>query len=502
MWKLLIFFVALQAGAAASQSPVFKFGLLSEPHSLDPQSTSTLGGNYLFQNLYRGLYSYNSRRGLVKAGAKSCERSKDELTCKLNSAHHWSDGTQIKASDYVRSFRHLIDPSTRSPQVELILSLKNAKEILSGKLPPARLGVTAVDDSTLKFEFAYDDPEFEFKLINPSLSPRPASGILEREQSPKMLFSGPYKVESWMPGHYVRAVANTNYGLPSNPKRPPFEALFLEDDTASLDLYEHGELSFLRRLPLNEVPRFRSRKDFIRKPMARWDYMGFGPELKDHPNLREALALSMDYAGFNKLFENKSPPGCPGLNPKLMDRTRCLKFDPARAKKLLRQEKNIPPLTLWYSQMGGDDLTRMAEWIQGQWKKNLGLTVELKSEEQLVYLRHLRANAPTIFLKGIGLDRPTCLAAMELFSQEQPENYIHYNDAGFEKRLQALRAAKTDSTRKVACRKAVEYFRDSYRSVAFGQRYFFILVGPEFTGWDLNEVNQLDLSELSSEPTQ
>ncbi|MDT9106166.1 hypothetical protein RSW49_24840, partial [Escherichia coli] len=76
----------------------------------------------------------------------------------------------------VNAFNRLMDPASKSPQIELVMSLKK---------------VVAVNDSTLRFEFKKDDPEFEFKLVNPALSPWPPTGILEREESVKMLFSGP-----------------------------------------------------------------------------------------------------------------------------------------------------------------------------------------------------------------------------------------------------------------------------------------------------------------------
>jgi ABC-type oligopeptide transport system substrate-binding subunit len=88
------------------------------------------------------------------------------------------------------------------------------------------------------------------------------------------------------------------------------------------------------------------------------------------------------------------------------------------------------------------------------------------------------------------------LAAMELFSKENPENYIHLKDDGFEKILAELRTATSESARKNACRRSSEYLIDQHRIVPMGELYFTMLINPRFRDWDLNELNQLDLTDL------
>jgi ABC-type oligopeptide transport system substrate-binding subunit len=225
--------------------------------------------------------------------------------------------------------------------------------------------------------------------------------------------------------------------------------------------------------------------------------MGFGPQLTDHPHLREALSRALDYDGFLKLFDTKTSIGCPGVPSKFLDRVTCLKYSPEKARAALKLDKDTPKLEFNFSRAGGDDMARGAEWFQGQWKKNLNLTVELNAEEQAVYLRILKLNTPVIFRKGVGLDRPTCLAAMELFTKDHPENYIKLNDPEFDKLVKHLRDEKTEHGRKVACRKASEYLTSTHRILPLGEMFFTMLVNPKFTGWDLNELNHLDLTDLA-----
>ncbi|HMN70221.1 MAG TPA: peptide ABC transporter substrate-binding protein, partial [Bdellovibrionales bacterium] len=180
----------------------------------------------------------------------------------------------------------------------------------------------------------------------------------------------------------------------------------------------------------------------------------------------------------------------------LSGRVGCMKFDKSRAARALKESGFNGKLEMGFSRMGGDDIARGAEWFQGQWKRHLGLTVELQSEEQAVYLRQLKVKPPAIFRKGVSLDRPTCLAGLEVFTKGNPENYIRFEDAKYEELVNELRRAKGEGKRRIACRKAVEHLLFTRRLIPLGEMYFTILVDPLYTGWDLNELNQLDLSRL------
>lgn len=483
--------------ATAAKPPPFRFHLFSESHGLDPQLTSSASGNYLFHCLYRGLFSYHSRKGLVPVGASSCTRGEKSLTCRLRPERRWSNGEPIVAAQYVAAFRRLIDPANASPQADILFSLKNARAIWAGKKKPEELGVLAPDGHSLRFEFERDDPEFEYKLIHPALSPLPPGGYPSPAESSHLVTSGPYKITRWKAGSYIHFEPNPY--SPSADQRPPAEAWFVDDDSAALHLYEAGRLDFLRRLTANEIPRFKKSPEFHQIPMARFDYIGFGPELAGKKHLRRALVEAIEFPTFLKMIDTLSPPGCPSLPSRYMDKVTCRHFDPAQAKAELAREPGAggaKTLEFHFSRMGGEDVARAAEWLQGQWKKNLGLSVRLQPEEQGVYLKHLRARPPAIFRKGVGLDRPTCLAALEIFTDSNPENYIRLQDAEFKRLVGRVKDAGTETARRRACRKAVDYLIASDRLIPLGEMFFTVLAKPRFTGWDLNELNQLDLSDL------
>jgi len=176
-----------------------------------------------------------------------------------------------------------------------------------------------------------------------------------------------------------------------------------------------------------------------------------------------------------------------------MDKVSCLNGQLTRKAPIELPDK---PLKFGFSKMGGDDVARGAEWFQAQWKKALGINIELQAEEQISYLQTLRKNPPDIFRKGVGLERPTCLAAIEIFSRGHPENYIGLDDPVFESWLTKLKRASRETERKKLCRQTIEYLLSTHRLIPLGEMYFTLVASPKYAGWTLNSLNQLDLSQL------
>lgn len=496
------------ASRGETVSKVFRFHIPSEPTSLDPKLVQSSDASYFLNNVSRGLYVYSQSKGLQPAGAKSCRfETKLRLTCELNPRVKWSDGSTVVADDYVRGFRRLIAPDSRSWAVESLKALENAVAIHSGKtkapeaektLTTEALGVTAIGKFKLRFDLEIPDPDILYKLTSSVFVPVKSDVFPSREESHLAVLNGPYLVEKWLPGRRVQLKPNP-YFEAGDKDRPRVEALFIDDDQTALHLYEEGELTFLRRLPTTEIPKSKARPDFIQIPMARFDYIGFGTELRDQQKMREALSYALDFKELAKIYDALGIPGCPSLPRNLMADEPCVTFDLARAKAALEQvpsEIKGKRLKLAFSKLGGDDIKKGAEWMQAQWKKHLGLTVDLQPTEQGVYLSMIRQSPPPIFRKGVGLDRPTCLAALETFAANGPENFLHYESAAYESLLRRLAESKAVGDKQKLCSEGIKLLLNEQRLIPLGRIHFTLLARPEFAGWTLNEMNQLDLSRL------
>ena len=132
-----------------------------------------------------------------------------------------------------------------------------------------------------------------------------------------------------------------------------------------------------------------------------------------------------------------------------------------------------------------------------QWRKNLGLQVQLEPLEQGQMLHRLWQNPPPLFRKGVSLDRPTCAAGLESFLPLGSERFLKLK---VPERLEELLVELTNSSaadeKKELCTEAVRLLLSTYQLIPLGEIHLSMLISPKFTGVHLNELNQLDLTYL------
>ncbi|MGZ3793585.1 MAG: peptide ABC transporter substrate-binding protein [Bdellovibrio sp.] len=477
---VFFFFLSLQTNAAE----IFRLHLTNEPGVLDPNKQRSSSSSYLLGNLFKNIYSFDDTKGLLPDLGSGCKRDKKQnLICTIKKDLKWSDGTPLTSDDFLKTYKKILNPASGAPRADLLFKIKNAEEIYSGKKEMSSLGISALDKNTLKFEFQKVDSEFEYNL---------ASTILAPAKDDLQVSSGPYKIKEWKKGQKIILEPNSYYKL-GNSHRPQVEFLFIEEDTVALQLYEKNELQFLRRLPTLFIPSFKTRKDFYSVPVSRFDYVGFGPELKNREDLRKAFSYSLNFAELQKIFSSEGKPGCAGLPDSWFpSKAPCIDYD----LKKIPSVKSSQTFTFMFSALGGEDHKRGTEWMQDQWNKNAGLKTNLDLKENKIFLQTLQSNPPALFRKGATLDRPTCLSALETFAPNSPENFLKINSSEYNKILSDLVLAKKEQDKKKLCLSGVEFLLKNHYFIPQGAIHFSMLAKPEFSGWKVNQLNQLDLSDL------
>jgi oligopeptide transport system substrate-binding protein len=481
----------------ADDAPVFKFFLTIPPQTLNPAQFYGSEPSYLIHNLFRGLYRVDSKKGLIPEGAIKCEWfgvRYPELECKLNPDVKWSDGVPVKAEDYVRAFQHLINPESKAREISHLLKLTNAKDILAGKKKPNELGVKATHDYVLKFEFETKDPEFIERLSSSVLIPW--RELPDIKKATEVLTNGPYKLKS-LDNKKAYLVKNEFYPY-GNPKRPDVEIYYVEENSTGQNLFDLGKLDLVHQLNTAFIPKYQG-KNMFNVLFSRFDYVGFGPALQKDKHFRKALSLSVDYDELKKMLFAAGRPGCPSLTNYYIDKPQCYPFDVKTAQAELKKvpkELLKKKLTLKFSRASGEELSRTMEWYQNQWKKNLGIQIGIEMVEQGMYLQDLETNPPDLFRKGVTLDRPTCLSALETFAKNSPDNFIKFSNEKYEKVLKSLETTDNVNEKKKFCEAGIKILMDDYRIIPQGVIQFTMLKDDKFEGFEFNELNQLDLSNL------
>lgn len=125
--------------------------------SLDPQQATDGTSFEVIADYTDGLMQMDADGKAVNAIAESYETSDDGLTWTfhLRQDAKWSNGTPVTAKDFVFGWQRAVDPDVASEYAYMLSDIgqvKNAQDIIDGKKDKSELGVTAVDDYTLKVE--------------------------------------------------------------------------------------------------------------------------------------------------------------------------------------------------------------------------------------------------------------------------------------------------------------------------------------------------------------
>ncbi len=496
----ILIMLSIYTGALWS-APPFRFHLVNEPASLKPWDQQNSAAGYLLSQVTGTLLTYKDHK-LQENLAQSCKQiHAKKVACILKPNLKWSDGSNLSTEDFIRSFQQFLDPKNRAFRADLLFPILNAEKIYKGELPIEKLGISA-KGSRLEFNLAKPDSEFIYILSSPLLAPIPKQSLPSIEQireNPKLLISsGPYQIDQWTPLQKILLSPNPNFWKKNS--RPNLEVLPIAEDSVALKLYEKGELSFLRRLPTLFIQAYKGKPELFEIDQFRFDYLTFSPKWKSSPDFRKALSRSLKYTELQSLFSAKGTPGCPGISESLHNEKICHEFDLPKAQKLLGSFKPTKKIEILYSKQGGDDHKRMMEWAQNQWLTNLKLETEVFSLDNKIFLEKLQdissPSAPDLFRKGLAPDRPTCLSALEAFETNNRENYLKYSNPKFDQVIEKLKGTLNSKEKAQLCDQGIRLLMDEAYIIPTGPIHFTLLAKPEWTGWNLNELNQLDLSDL------
>lgn len=254
---LLVFPACAKKDEAADKTIQYHIG--QEPQTLDPQIASDDSATLIIGAIYEGLARLDAEGHAVPGVAKSWTASENDtkFTFTLREDAMWSDGSYVKAADFVFAFRRALSPQTQSPVSRTMLSLKHAAQVNSGTLPPEQLGVTAPDDHTLvvELEYAYHD----FPALTATGPFMPCNELFFQETHGKyglegkyILSNGPFVVAgrySWDHGKSIKLARSDNY-RGEQPARPA--ALLFYMDGSDIDISD--PLAALEKAEVDAAP--------------------------------------------------------------------------------------------------------------------------------------------------------------------------------------------------------------------------------------------------------
>lgn len=218
--------IALPAFAAdvpanAQLAPVqdFTINIGANPATLDPQKMEgTVEGN-IARQIFEGLVTSDDNGKILPGVATSWDHSADykTWTFHLRPDAKWSNGDPVTAEDFVYAWRRLVDPKTASPYASYLefLKLKNAQDVIEGKLPLDKLGVEAVDAHTLRLNLTESVPYVD-KLVELYVLYPVDKKVVEKygddwTKPQNIVGNGAFKVKQQIINEKVELVRNPTY---------------------------------------------------------------------------------------------------------------------------------------------------------------------------------------------------------------------------------------------------------------------------------------------------
>jgi len=335
---------------------------------------------------------------------------------------------------YITSPERLTVPSDEKGQATAIKTNPKIKTALEGNelvaVTAEDIGVEAVDDYTLRVTLKQSAPYFTGLLTHQFF------GVLHRPTIEKfgedwikpqnIVTSGSYKLSVWKPYDEMIIVKDPNYWDAANVKLDSIVFYPMDEQTTMMNIYKSGRIDALynHTVPAAWNEYIRQYKDeYLLHPEMAIEYYTISvkkPPMDKLP-VRKALALAINRDAleqYRKTVKKLADFTPEGIFPKYEEaRTRVyarlLKekgiseeewgkrmFNPAKACELMKEAGyNVAPREEGRCTVTGfpaDDITisyntaesnkQVAEFVQAQWKQNMGITVQLKNMEWKTYL--------------------------------------------------------------------------------------------------------------------
>ena len=231
---LLILSLIFSTSACRKDTPhpeeeIISFTLSSDPLTLDPQIADDYSSYMLIANLFEGLVRTDAD-GSIKSGmAESWDISDDGLSYVFHLFENtkWSNGTPVTADDFVFGLTRALTPETRAEDATDLFLIKNASAYYNGDATADSLGITAINEHTLKIDLEYESNALLLVLTEPVAMPcneeffNSAKGKYGKSDE-LTITNGPFKFRDtygWDHDNYIYIRRNENYNA-ANPAVP------------------------------------------------------------------------------------------------------------------------------------------------------------------------------------------------------------------------------------------------------------------------------------------
>lgn len=449
---------------ALNSKETLRVTLNSEPPSLDWVKATDSVSSQVLVNVMDGLVTYDyydPNLKLLPALATKWEPSQGARvwTFTLRQGVKWTDGKEFKGQQVIDAWERLLNPKTAAKYAYYLHPIKNAKKYSSGELKDfSQVGAHMNEQGQLVVELEAPQSYFPYLLTYNSTYPIRKDVIAkygDQWTEPQNIQTlGAYRLKTWEHDKQIILERNdTYYG--EKPKIKNVVAYIISEFSTALNLFHGGKLDVQTELPMTEVGVLKKMKEYKEKSLLVLYYYGFNvrkPPM-NNPYFRKAISYAVDRRQITGMLGGGKRPTAGWVPPGMFgyEKNRGIHFDVAKAKGFLKKAgykspKEVPKLIVGFNT--NENHQRIAENLQAQLKKNLGISVELRNEEWKVYLDTLKVDPPHIFRMGWVADYPDPDTFMALMTTDSTQNYSKWSNKKFDHIVRKAASVVDPSERK------------------------------------------------------
>jgi len=376
------------SNSADKKGVCLKVNIVSDPSSLDPLLCRNLSSLFVARHLHEGLFRYQGEK-VVNGLAERFEVSEDGKKYKIHLKEAcYSDGSPIKASDFVKTAAVLLAQETQADYLHLFYVVKNAQNIKEKNEPIDTLGLVALDDKTLEYELEYPHADLPGLMTQPIFFPK-------KEGIETQVYSGPFMLKSHLAGSKIVLVKNPYYHDKDRVFLKMLEGYFMDNEAALLT-YEQGRLDYigspLGMLPQESLDMLQHKGILEKQPLLSSCFIRLNTERApfDDKTFRRALkqAISSErivkgaLMGHHVKSDTFVPKELHLIHPEI-----------PQEKMFSIEQINHPtrPVYLRYS-MSDTRMQKVALVVKDCIEGTLGISVQLVPKESKAYFQDLRAH--------------------------------------------------------------------------------------------------------------
>ncbi len=491
-----------------------RVNLMQEPPSLDWQKSTDTTSSFVQLQIMDSMITYDLadpelalKPALVTEWTPS--QGAKVWTFTIRPGVKWTDGIEFTAQQVLDGWERLLQPTTASEYAYFLFAVKGAKEFNAGKIKDFKeVGVKINDKGQIVVELIRPMTYFPMLLTHHSTLPA-RKDIVEKfgdkwTEPGNIVTLGAYKLRTWDHDKAIVLERNDDY-WGEKAKIKYVIGYMINEFSTALNLFESGKLDFQETIPYKELPRYKDRPGFHLVSSLSMYYYGFNVRKPPFSDLkvRQAFSLAVDRKQVTDLLAGGQVP-LPGWIPRGMfghEGDRGLKFDVEKANKLLieagyKDRSKFPKVTLGFNT--NENHQRVAENVQAQIKKNLGIEIELANEEWKVYLNRLRTDTPHMFRLGWLADYPDPDNFLGLMTSYSENNHTGWKSKKYDDLVESGASALDKEARRQTYSAAQAILTEGDVPVMpLFSDVRPILLSERVQGFPLNAMNRWDLKVVS-----